>query len=176
MCAGSQPVVVACLNTVAWYRRNHQVESVRCRRAMRRGIGQGIDNLHLLDDRAGPSVRDDERQRVVVLRTHVNEMNVQPIDFGDETAAGRSTSLRTRASHTPLPNSARVLNRLELHTLRFIPNRFPLRPLCRLYAPAQFGKFRFRNIHTKLTNSGLVTAHLLSNVAIASDLSAKPSR
>src|SRR5438876_9687017 len=30
------------------------------RRARR--IGQRIDDLHLLDDRAGPSVRDDERQ------------------------------------------------------------------------------------------------------------------
>jgi hypothetical protein len=51
---------------------------------MRRGIGQGIDDLQLLDDRAGPSVRDDERQGVFVLRTNVNEMNVDPIDLGDE--------------------------------------------------------------------------------------------
>ena len=60
------------------------MESVRCLAAMRRGIGQGIDDLQLLDDRAGPSVRDDERQRIFVLRTHVNEMNVDPIDLGDE--------------------------------------------------------------------------------------------
>ncbi len=60
------------------------MESVRCLAAMRRGIGQGIDDLQLLDDRAGPSVRDDERQRVFVLRTNVNEMNVEPIDLGDE--------------------------------------------------------------------------------------------
>jgi hypothetical protein len=26
---------------------------------MRRGIGQGIDDLHLFDDRAGPFVRND---------------------------------------------------------------------------------------------------------------------
>ena len=60
------------------------MESVRCLAAMRRGIGQGIDDLQLLDDRAGPSVRDDERQRVFVLRTNVNEMNVDPIDLGEE--------------------------------------------------------------------------------------------
>ena len=60
------------------------MESVRCLATMRRGIGQGIDDLQLLDDGAGPSVRDDEWQRVFVLRTNVNEMNVEPIDLGDE--------------------------------------------------------------------------------------------
>ena len=30
------------------------------------GIGQRLDDLQLLDDRAGPAVRDDERQRVLV--------------------------------------------------------------------------------------------------------------
>src|SRR5215467_9753691 len=66
---------------VARQRRNHQVERVRCTRAMRCGIGQGLDNLELLDDRAGPTVRDDERQRMFMFRTHVNEMHVQPIDL-----------------------------------------------------------------------------------------------
>ena len=54
------------------------------RSAMRRGIGEGIDNLQLLDDLAGPAVRDDEGQRIVMFRTHVDEVNVESIDFGDE--------------------------------------------------------------------------------------------
>jgi hypothetical protein len=29
-------------------------------------------------------VRDDERQRVLVFRTNVNEMDIQPIDLGHE--------------------------------------------------------------------------------------------
>jgi hypothetical protein len=44
-------------------RRNHEMEGVRFARAVCRWIRQWIDNLQLLDDRAGPSVRDDERQR-----------------------------------------------------------------------------------------------------------------
>ena len=84
------------------------MESVRCARAMCRGIGQWIDDLQLLDDRAGPSVRDDERQRIFMFRTNVNEMNVQPIDLGDEIAAGRSVSPRTCANRSLSPNSARV--------------------------------------------------------------------
>ncbi len=69
---------------VAWHGRNYQMESVRCTRAMCRGIGQWIDNLQLLDDGAGPSVGDNERQSIFMLRTNVNEMNVQPIDLGHE--------------------------------------------------------------------------------------------
>jgi len=45
---------------------------------MCRRIGQRIDDLHLLDDRAGPSMGDDERQRLVMARTNVNEVMSSP--------------------------------------------------------------------------------------------------
>jgi len=51
---------------------------------MCRGIGQWIDNLYLLDDRAGPSVVTMSGNAIFMLRTNVNEVNVQPIDLGDE--------------------------------------------------------------------------------------------
>jgi hypothetical protein len=47
-------------------------------------IDERVDDLELLDDRAGPAVRDDERQRVLVLRADVDEVNVEPVDLGDE--------------------------------------------------------------------------------------------
>ena len=37
-----------------------------------------------MEDRAGPAVRNDDWQRVRVLRADVDEMNVQSIDLGDE--------------------------------------------------------------------------------------------
>jgi hypothetical protein len=49
---------------------------------MCRGIGQPIDDLQLLDDRARPSVIDDERQRVLVLGANVDEVDVEPVDLG----------------------------------------------------------------------------------------------
>jgi hypothetical protein len=62
MWASSQPVVAGVPgNTVARHRWNHQMESVRRARAMRGGIGQRIDDLDLLDDRARPPVRDNQR-------------------------------------------------------------------------------------------------------------------
>ena len=52
------------------------MESVRCARAMRCGIGKGICDLQLRDDGARPSVRDDERERIFIFRTDVNEINL----------------------------------------------------------------------------------------------------
>jgi len=51
---------------------------------MRRRIGEQSDDLQLLDDRAWPSVRDDQRQRVVVFRADVDEVDVEPVDFRHE--------------------------------------------------------------------------------------------
>src|SRR4051794_12651806 len=70
--------------TVAGHRGNNHVEGVRCARAMRRGIGKRVDDLQLLDDGAGPSVRNKEWQGIFMLRTNVNKMNLQTIDLGDE--------------------------------------------------------------------------------------------
>ena len=51
---------------------------------MSRGIGQRLDDLQLLDDRAGPPVIDDQRQGVFVIGLDVNEVDVQTVDLGDE--------------------------------------------------------------------------------------------
>ena len=114
--------------TVARHRRNHHMERIRCAAAMRRGIGQRIDELHLLDDRAGPSVRDDDRQRIFMFRTDVDEMNVQPVDLGDEIRHG----VQSRLARAPVvfrpPIARELLNRRELYALRRIGNRFLLRP------------------------------------------------
>lgn len=65
---------------------------------MRRGVGEGIDDLQLLDDRPGPPVRDYQRQRIFVFRSNVNEVNVQPIDLGDEVRQGIQPGLALVAS------------------------------------------------------------------------------
>ena len=132
---------------------------------MCRGIGQRIDDLQLLDDRAGPSVRDDERQRILMLRTNVNEVNVQPIDLGDELRQRVQLRLDLAPVVFGRPIAREFLNRRELHALRCIRDRFPFRPLRRVDAPAQFGKFRFRNVHMKWTDRGLIAARVLCNIS-----------
>jgi len=64
------------------------MERIGCTSAVCGGIGQRIDDLHLFDDRAGPSVSNDERQRIFMFRTDVDEMNVEPIDPGMGVSAG----------------------------------------------------------------------------------------
>src|SRR6516162_10303440 len=110
------------------------MESVRCARAMGRGIGQWIDNLELLDDRTGPPVRDDERQRIFMFRTNVNEMNVQPIDLGYELRQ----CIQFRLALPPIvicpPNNARSPESLRAGCLAIhlqpSPGRATLPSLC----------------------------------------------
>jgi len=96
------------------------MERVRCARAMCRGIGQWIDNLELLDDRPGPSMGDDERQCVFMFRTNVNEMNVDPVDLGDEVRQGFQLRLALAPIVLCRPIPREFLNRRQLHALGLI--------------------------------------------------------
>jgi hypothetical protein len=133
------------------------MERVGCISAVRGGIGQRIDDLDLLDDGAGPSVGDDERQRVLMLRTDMDEMDVQPVDLGDELGQG----VQLRFDLAPVvfgrPIARQRLNRGELHALRCIRDGLPLRPNRCLDPPAQLGEIRVGNIHMKRTNRILVS-------------------
>ena len=147
---GSQPSSVGLPGkSVARQRRNHDIESVRCAPAMCRGIRQRIDDLQLLDDRAGPSVRDDHRQRIRMLRTHVNEVNVDPIDLGDELR--QSVELRLALAPVVLgpPVAREFLNRRELHALRLIRDDLPLGPPCRRDAAFQVGERLVRKMNAE---------------------------
>jgi hypothetical protein len=62
-----------------------------------------------------------------------------------------------RQLYSVRPIAREFLNRRELHALRLICDGFPFRPPCHFDALAQFGQFRFRNIHMKRTNGGLVS-------------------
>jgi hypothetical protein len=57
-----------------------------------------------------PSVRDDHGQRVLMLRANVNEMNVQPVDLGDEMRQG----LQFRLALTPIVVFAPIIREFRL--------------------------------------------------------------
>ncbi len=101
--------------SVAGHRRDHQMESVRRAAAMRRGIGQGIDDLQLLDDRARPAVGDDEGQRIVMLRANVNEVNIQTVDLGDELRQGVQPRLDLPPVVIGLPIAHELLQGRQRH-------------------------------------------------------------
>ena len=98
---------------------------------MRRGIGQRIDDLQLLDDRAGPPVRDDERQRIFMFRTNVDEVDVEPVDLGDELRQGVQFRLALAPVVICRPIAREFLHRRERHALGLIRDRLLLGPLRR---------------------------------------------
>ena len=57
--------------------RQHQVERIFGATAVRSGPS-AADRLEQLDDRAGPAVGHDQRQRVLVSRRHVDEVILTP--------------------------------------------------------------------------------------------------
>src|SRR5215207_5922398 len=61
---------------VARHGRDDDVERVLRAPTVCGWFGERTDDLQLLADRAGPAVVDDERQRVFVFRTNVDEMDV----------------------------------------------------------------------------------------------------
>src|SRR5438132_237273 len=98
-----------------------------------------------------------------MFRTHVDEMNVESIDLGDELRESVQSGLALAPVVFRSPIARERLNRRELYSLGCICNRFSFRPLCRVDASAQFGQLRFRkNVHAKRTNRGLVAARLFS--------------
>src|SRR5258705_10490769 len=132
------------------------MERVRCARAMCRGIGQWIDDLQLLDDRPGPAVRDDERQRIVVFRTDVDEMNVESVDLGDELRQGVQPGLALAPVVLGRPIPRDGLSRRELHALRCIGDRLAFGPPCRVVGPAQPGTSTPRNVSLYRATDGTV--------------------
>ena len=111
---------------------------------MCRRIGQWVDDLQLLDDRAGPSVRDDERQRIVMLRADVNEMNVESVDLRHELRQ----RIQSRFDFSPViigtPVTDDFLEFPELIALRAITDRFFVRPAGRCDASPEIDELLVR--------------------------------
>ena len=87
-----------------------------------------------------------------MFRPSVDEVNVQPVDLGDELRQGVQLRLALTPVVISCPISRECLNRSEPHALRGICYCFPVRPTGRVDAPAQFGEFCFRNINLKRTD------------------------
>jgi hypothetical protein len=141
---------------VARQGRNHDVERVRRAAAMRGGIGERLDDLQLLDDRARPAVRDDERQCIVMLRSHMNEMNVQPVDLGQELRMGVQPRLRLPPVVLRRPVTGELLHRRQLHALRLIGDGLPVGPAHRRDALPQVVEVRLRGLEAKGADGGSV--------------------
>src|SRR5438445_3798386 len=100
------------------------MEGVGCSAAVCRWIGQRLDDLQLLDDRAGPAVRDDDRQRILVLRAGMDEVDVRAVDLGDEIRDGIDPRFTLAPVVMRPPVVQKLLNSLERYALRIIGDGF----------------------------------------------------
>ena len=88
----------------------------------------------------------------VMLRADVDEVNVQPIDLGDEVRQRVELRLDLAPVVIHHPMAREFLHRREPHTLQVIRDRFLLGPLGLVYAPAQLRKFLLRNTEGERTD------------------------
>ena len=122
---------------------------------MRGRIGEGADGLEQFDDRARPAVRHDQRQRVLVRRLHVDEVDVQPVDLGLELRQ----RVQSRFAPAPVvlgrPVAGELLCCCQLHALGPIGDEFLGRPTSRIDAAAQFLDLAFRDVDSERADLGL---------------------
>ena len=86
----------------------HEVEGILGAAAVRGRVGQRADRVDQLDHRARPAVRHDQRQRVLVRRPDVDEVDVHAVDLGHELRQARSAAPRPARSRTRSPSSGRA--------------------------------------------------------------------
>jgi len=140
--------------SVTRQRRNHEVERVGDIGAVGGGVRERIDDFQLLDHRSGPSMGDDERHRVGMLRAHMDEMNVQPVDLGDELRQGIQPCFARAPIVVRTPRPHELLDRRDRQALRVIRDRFAVRPARRSDTPSQVHEICFGKAHPKGANRG----------------------
>ena len=133
---------------VARHRRDDDVERVLGAAAMRGRIRERTDDLELLDDGSRPAMRDDQRQRIRMLRADVDEVNVDAVDRRHELRQGIELRLRLApvVAAAPVPNE--LLELRQLRALRLIGDGLLVGPARRRDAPAEIDECLFRNIDT----------------------------
>src|SRR5690349_15965810 len=140
------------------------MKRVGCLPPVRGGIGERLDKLQLLDNGARPAVRDDDRQRVLVLRASMNEMNVEAIDLGDEIRVPIDPRFTLAPIVCSRPVACEFLGCRQWHALRKIGDGLLVGESCCHDAPTHFGEICFWKIHMKRTKNGLISTCQLCDV------------
>ena len=100
----------------------------------------------------GQPCDDDDRQGILVLRAHVNEVDVETIDLGDEVRHGVEPRFDLAPVVFGRPVARELLHGRERHALRKVADGFLLGQPGRDDAPAQVGQVRLRDVHLERTN------------------------
>ena len=105
--------------------RQDEVECVLGGSAVSGRVGQRADGLEQLDHRAGPAVGHDQRQRVLVLRADVDEVDLHSVDLGRVLRKRIEPRLDPAEVVVLRPVAGELLDRRELHSLRAVLDELP---------------------------------------------------
>ena len=120
--------------------------------AVRGRVGQRADGLEQLDHGAGPAVRHDQRQRVLVLRPDVDEVDVHAVDLGRELRQRIQLRLGPAPVVLRRPVARECLNRRRLHPLGAVADELLAGPPRRFDAAAEIGQIVLRNLDLEGAN------------------------
>src|SRR5260370_39216785 len=101
-------------------------------------------------------MRDDHRKRIRILRTGMNEMNIEPVDVRRELRQGVQPRFDLAPVVIRLPITCECSHPRELHSLSCMRYLFPLGPLRRADPPAEGNNRRVGQADLRVTES-LVT-------------------
>src|SRR5882724_11422305 len=132
-CAGDPGHIPARLDRLvgeakARERRHDDMERVLRPSPVASGIAERADNLHELNDRSRPAVRENDRQSVLMRGPHVDEMNANPVDLCTKLREGVDASLKAPPVIPIAPIGDERLSFGQRHTLGPIRYQFPIRP------------------------------------------------
>src|SRR5262249_47482353 len=99
------------------------------------------------------------RQRVLVLGTDVDEVNVQPVDARYEIRKGVQARLTLAPVVVGAPIPRKLLQHRQPHALGVVADRLAIRPPGRVYAPAQPSELGLRKTGLKRAD-GVFGRHL----------------
>src|SRR6516164_5738292 len=108
--------------------------------AVRRRIDQRLNHLLKFDDRAGPAMGDDERQRRRIFRAYMDEVDVEPVDLADELVKAIEPSLARAPIICIGPVLADVLNPFQRRALAPVTDRLRIRPAGALQSRSEIGE------------------------------------
>ena len=100
-------------------------------------VRQRADRVEQLDHRPGPAVGHDQRQRVLVRRRDVDEVDVHAVDLRDELRQLVQTRLDAPEVVLVQPIAGEGFGRGKLHALRPFVDQLLARPACRGDTPSQ---------------------------------------
>ena len=108
--------------------------------AVRRRIDQGLDHFLKFDDRAGPAVGDDERQRRGIFRAHMEEVDAQPVDLAGELVKAIELGLARAPIICIGPVLTDILNPSQRRALAPVIDQLRIRPARALQSRFEIGK------------------------------------